>query len=119
MKEAGDDLGLSARQRRELSEQVETTLMTRALDQHFAKVPQEASSEQQEVDSGKQASEPEASAAELRSDSREQAQLEAALAARNLKRTLMLPVAEAATGPRWSPGARFPSDARQRPQLAE
>ena len=59
VKEAGDDLGLSARQRRELSEQVETTLMTRALDQHFAKVPQEASSEQQEVDSGKQTSEPE------------------------------------------------------------
>ena len=82
VKEAGDDLGLSARQRRELSEQVETTQMTRRLDQHFAKVQQEASSEQQkEVDSGKQASEPEAPAAEPRSDSREQAQLEAALAA--------------------------------------
>ena len=82
VKEAGDDLGLSARQRRELSEQVETTQMTRRLDQHFAKVQQEASSEQQkEVDSGNQASEPEAPAAEPRSDSREQAQLEAALAA--------------------------------------
>ena len=33
VKEAGDNLGLSARQRRELSEQVDTTLMTRALDQ--------------------------------------------------------------------------------------
>ena len=70
MKEAGDDLGLSVRQRRELSEQVETTLMTRELDQRFAKVQQEASSEQQkEVDSGNQASEPEAPAAGPRSDS--------------------------------------------------
>ena len=52
VKEAGDDLGLSARQRRELSEQVETTHMTRTLDQHFAKV-HAAGSEQRAAEGGR------------------------------------------------------------------
>ena len=74
-------MDLSARQRKELCEQVEAT---RTLDRFFAAVeqPQQGSNEQQEGGAGEQAYEPVALAGPLRSgDGQEQAELEAAILA--------------------------------------